>query len=176
MLARLDRIVVRMSDGLALVGAIGVIAMLLHISAYVLMRLLLGSPIPATVEIVSRYYMVLIAFLPLAWAERRGDMISIEVFAGLVPVALRPWMDAFVALVTAGAYVVLTWTTWLMAMREFDTRSFVLSLNVAIPTWPGYFILPAGFGLAACICLYRAVAAVVPARPADTSASEGAPR
>ena len=151
----LDRLVVRISDGLALLGAIGVVAMLVHITAYVILRQLSHAPVPATVEIVSYYYMVLIAFLPLAWAERRGDMISIEIFAPLLKGRIGRINEIFVALVTAGVYGVLTYTTWIVAMREFSARSFVLSLSVVIPVWPGYFVLPVGFALAAVVTLYR---------------------
>ena len=151
----LDRLVVRISDGLALLGAVGVVAMLVHITAYVVMRQFSHSPVPATVEIVSYYYMVLIAFLPLAWAERRGEMISIEIFAPLLTGRIGRINEIFVALVTAGVYAVLTYTTWLVAMREFSARSFVLSLSVVIPVWPGYFVLPIGFALAALVTLYR---------------------
>ena len=151
----LDRLVVRITDGLALLGAIGVVAMLVHITAYVIMRQFSHSPVPATVEIVSYYYMVLIAFLPLAWAERRGEMISIEIFAPLMTGRVGRINEIFVALVTSGVYAVLTYTTWLVAMREFSARSFVLSLSVVIPVWPGYFVLPIGFALAALVTLYR---------------------
>ncbi len=151
----LDRLVVRISDGLALVGAIGVVAMLVHITAYVITRQFSHAPVPATVEIVSYYYMILIAFLPLAWAERRGDMISIEIFAFLMKGRVGRINEIFVALVTAGVYAMLTYTTWLVAMREFSARSFVISLSVAIPVWPSYFVLPVGFGLAAVVTLYR---------------------
>ncbi|QDZ12931.1 TRAP transporter small permease [Devosia ginsengisoli] len=151
----LDRLVVRISDGLALVGAIGVVAMLVHITAYVIMRQFSHAPVPATVEIVSYYYMILIAFLPIAWAERRGDMISIEIFAFLMKGRVGRINEIFVALVTAGVYAMLTYTTWLVAMREFSARSFVISLSVAIPVWPSYFVLPVGFGLAAVVTLYR---------------------
>ena len=151
----LDRLVVRISDGLALLGAVGVVAMLVHITAYVIMRQFSHSPVPATVEIVSYYYMVLIAFLPLAWAERRGEMISIEIFAPLMTGRVGRINEIFVALVTSGVYAVLTYTTWLVAMREFSARSFVISLSVVIPVWPGYFVLPIGFALAALVTLYR---------------------
>jgi TRAP-type C4-dicarboxylate transport system permease small subunit len=151
----LDRLVVRVTDGLALLGAVGVIAMLIHITAYVILRQLTNTPIPATVEIVSYYYMILIAFLPLAWAERRGEMISIEIFAGLMKGRVARFNEIFVALVTAGAYGVLAYTTWMVAMREFASRSFVISLSVALPVWPSYFVLPIAFGLAALVSLYR---------------------
>jgi TRAP-type C4-dicarboxylate transport system permease small subunit len=124
------------------------------------MRHVASAPPPATVEIVSYYYMVMIAFLPLAWAERRGDMITVEVFQHLMPRALKRWVDVLVALITFAAYVALTWTTWLVATREFTSRSFVISLSVALPIWPGYFVLPVAFALAAAVALYRAVKVV----------------
>ena len=49
---RLDRIVTSIASGLALIGAIGIVAMLLHITGYVVLRLVMSSPITATVEIV----------------------------------------------------------------------------------------------------------------------------
>lgn len=161
MRATLDSIVTSIASGLALVGAIGVVAMLLHITAYVVMRTFFGSPIPATVEIVSSYYMVVIAFLPIAWAERRGDMITIDVFAGFFRGGAGVVVDLFVAVVTAGTYLVLAWTTWRVAVREFETGSFVISLSHAIPTWPGYFALPAGFALAFLVALYRLVSLIL---------------
>src|SRR5690606_40657440 len=72
-----------LTNVLALVGALGVIAMLLHVTADVISRQLFQRPVPATVEIVSRYYMVLISFLPLAWTERRNEMITVDILSGL---------------------------------------------------------------------------------------------
>lgn len=164
--AAIDNAMRRITGGLALVGAVGVVLMLLHVTAYVIMRHFVASPIPATIEIVSYYYMILIAFLPLAWAERRGDMITVEVFQHLMPAAFKRWADILVALVTFAAYAALTYTTWLVAMREFGSRSFLISLNVALPTWPGYFVLPVAFGLAAGMTLYRAAKGVLGEAPA----------
>lgn len=162
---RLDKIVTAIASGLALVGAIGVVAMLLHITGYVVLRLFLSSPIPATVEIVSYYYMLAVAFLPIAWAERRGDMIAIEVFADFFQGTVGTVVDFFVAVVTAAVYFILTWTTWLAAMREFEAGSFVISLSHIIPTLPGYFALPVGFALAFLVALYRLVQFALPAVP-----------
>lgn len=152
---KLDGLMNAVTSGLALLGAIGVVAMLVHVTAYVIMRYAVSMPVPATVEIVSYYYMILIAFLPIAWAERRGDMISVEVFAQFFTGRLGRVVDTFVALLTCGAYTILAYTTWTVAMREFAARSFTISLSVAIPTWPSYFILPVSFALAAIVTLYR---------------------
>lgn len=152
---KIERIINIVTSGLALLGAIGVVAMLVHVTAYVVLRYALHSPVPATVEIVSYYYMVLIAFLPVAWAERRGDMISVEIFERYFRGRLGRIVDVTVALITSGVYFMLTYTTWLAAMREFSAKSFTISLSVAIPTWPSYFILPISFALAALVTLYR---------------------
>jgi TRAP-type C4-dicarboxylate transport system permease small subunit len=174
MRASLDVLVDRLAAGLALIGAIGVVVMLVHITVYVAARLVFASPIPATVEIVSSYYMVVVAFLPIAWAERRGDMISIEVFAGLYRGPVGRGVDLFVALVTAGAYAMLTYTTWMVAMREFEIGSFVISLSHKIPIWPGYFALPVGFALALVVALHRLISLVFPA-PRAADAPEARP-
>lgn len=154
---KLDKLMNGLTSGLALIGAIGIIAMLIHVTAYVILRHVVSMPVPATVEIVSRYYMVLVAFLPLAWADRRGEMITVEIFDRFFTGPFERINIALVSLITCGAYIALTYTTWQIAMREFAAQSFVISLSVAIPTWPSYFILPIGFGLAAIVSLYRAV-------------------
>ncbi len=61
----------------AAIAAAGALVMMLHICAEVVSRNLFGAPIPATVEIVSQYYMVVPAFLPLALLERRRGMVSV---------------------------------------------------------------------------------------------------
>ena len=152
----IEKAVGRIMAVLAVLGAAGVILMLLHVTAYVVSRHVMATPLPATVEVVSHYYMILVAFLPIAWAELRGDMIAVEVLDPLFAPAFRKWLTILVALLTCAAYLILTYTTWLVAMREFEARSFVISLSVALPTWPSYFILPVGFALAAMISLYRA--------------------
>lgn len=167
MSSALNAFLKRLTGIQALLGAIGVVAMLVHISAYVISRHMLSAPIPATVEIVSYYYMLLIAFLPLAWAEQRGEMISVEVFAQLFRGAFKKAVAVFVALVTAGAYVALTYTTWIVAMRHFNSKSFTISLSVAVYTWPGYFILPLSFGLAALVSLLRVYLIITDADPAS---------
>jgi TRAP-type C4-dicarboxylate transport system permease small subunit len=152
---KIDRFVSAIASGLALVAAVAMIAMLVHITGYVISRHVMRAPIPATVEIVSQYYMVLLAFLPIAWAERRGDMITVDIFSHFFTGRIGRINEIFVALVSGAAYLALTYTTWIVAMRAFAVKSFVISLSVAIPIWPAYFALPIGFALAALISFYR---------------------
>ena len=141
---------------LAALASLGVLVMMLHICADIVLRTFFDAPVPATVEIVSRYYMVLIAFLPLAWIEQRNAMVSVEITdAALSPRMLRI-SDVLVSLLVTCVYAVLAYTTWRMALREWATGTYVLALETRVPVWPTYFLPPLGFGLAAFATLLRA--------------------
>lgn len=151
----LERIIKVVSSFLALVGAIGVVAMLVHITAYVISRHVFERPIEGTIEMVSNYYMVLIAFLPIAWAESRGEMISVEVIGQLFRGRVKTANAVFVSLVTMAAYAALTYTTWLVAMRQLSTQSYVILLSAKLYIWPSYFILPVSFALATLVAFTK---------------------
>jgi TRAP-type C4-dicarboxylate transport system permease small subunit len=156
----LDRAADRVARGVALIGALGVLALLVHVAADVATRNLFGRPIPATNEIVSRYYMVLIAFLPLAWVERERAMISVEVLDAVMSPAVRRVSDVATALLATVIYAAIAWVTWGDAVANWRTGSFVDVLGREIPVWPTYFLPPAGFLLAGAVTLLRAVRTV----------------
>lgn len=155
---RLERIADRTARLLALAGSIGLLALLIHVTADVLARDLLGRPIPATNEIVSNYYMVLIAFLPLAWVEQRRAMVTVELLEPLVGPRLRDLSDRLVALLSSLVYGTIAWVTWSDAVRALRVGSFVDVLGHAVPMWPTAFLPPAGFVLACLVTLLRAFA------------------
>ncbi|WP_309083007.1 TRAP transporter small permease [Chelativorans sp.] len=155
MRARILTLARHLTDFLALVGAVGVLAMLVHVTADVAGRQLFSRGLPATVEIVSRYYMLLIAFLPLAWTERRDEMISVDILESLFKGPLDRVNRALVHLLSLAAFLFLAYTTWFAAMREYEAKSFVLSLSVAIPVWPGFFILPVAFALGSLVSVLK---------------------
>lgn len=153
----IDRLADRLAQALALIGAIGVAALLLHVAADVASRNLLERPIPATNEIASRYYMVAIAFLPLAWVERRGAMVRVEVFEALASPGLMRVSEILVALLATAVYFVLAGVTWTDALDNWRIGAFVDVLGRQIAVWPTYFLPPAGFALAGAVTLLRAV-------------------
>ena len=161
----LERAADRVSQGLALLGAVGVVALLLHVGIDVVTRNLFGRPIPATNEIVSRYYMVLIAFLPLAWVERGRAMISVEVLDAVMSRPFRRISDSLVAALAAVIYAAIAWVTWADAVKNWRIGSFVDVLGREVPVWPTYFLPPAGFLLAAAVTALRAVQVARGANP-----------
>jgi TRAP-type C4-dicarboxylate transport system permease small subunit len=154
----------RIARALALVGSVGVLALLVHVTADVITRNLFQQPIPATNEIASRYYMVLIAFLPLAWVERGQAMVSVELLDLAMSMRMRRLSDIAVAVLATAIYLAIAWVTFEAALSYWRSGSFVDVLGRRLPVWPSYFLPPAGFLLAAFVTLLRAVTLL--ARPA----------
>ena len=139
----------RLAQGLALIAGLAVVAMLIHVALDVGTRNLAGRPIPATNEIVSRYYMVAIAFLPLAWVERRDAMVKVELTDALTSDRIGRWNDAIVALIAVVIYAGLSWVAWGEALDSAAKRTFVDVLGYRIATWPTFFLPAVGFAAAA---------------------------
>ncbi len=162
---QLDRAATRIAQGLALLGALGVLAMLVHVCADVAARNILGRPIPATNAIVSRYYMVLIAFLPLGWVERRNAMVKVELTELVTTRFIDRANELLVAILAAVVYGGIAWVTVETALDNWKVGSFVDVLGYRVAVWPTYFLPTTGFALAGLICLFRA-ASITAGRPA----------
>ena len=102
----------RLARLLALVGAAAVVAMMLHICLDVALRNLFRISLDATNATVARYYMVPLAFLPLAWIELQDEMVSVELLDGMMPGWALRVSDALVALFGTVVCGVLAWATW----------------------------------------------------------------
>lgn len=154
-LSALARIRQGLSVALAILGSLAVLALMLHVSLDVIMRNALNAPIPATYEIVTNYYMVAMAFIPLAWVERGKGMVQVELLEAVMNPAARRVSDAFVALISTLIYGALAWLTFKTALSNFSTGTFVMAQSLAVPTWPAFFFLPIGFALAAMTTFLR---------------------
>jgi len=156
------RLTDRITFWLGVLGAIGIGLMMIHVTVDVLLRQFLRIAVPATGDIVTRYYMILLAFVPLGWLEQREEMIRVEVLDAFVSGVVDRVLTLCVNLVLVVAYVGLAWLTLGEAMDALHTGSYVVSLGHKIPVWPGYFFPPIGFLVAAFVLLVRIVAPTPP--------------
>lgn len=143
-----------------LVGAAAVTLMMVQIILDVTLRNLFQIPLPGTTTLVTSYYMLVIAYLPLAVAERTDSHIAVEVASQLLGERLRQWLLALTWLVSAIVSGTIAYALWGEAVKAYGYGSFVIELNRSIPIWPGYFILPIGFGLYALVLAVRLACAV----------------
>lgn len=152
---KIQQLTERLTQLLGFMGVLAILAMMFHIVLDITLRSTTESGVPATEEIVTRYYMVTLALLPLAWVEWHKQMIAVEVFSDLFHGLLGKMLTLFVNLFCIVIYVVFTYSTWLKAVDQYQVGSYVMSLNFPMPVWPTYFVLPLAFALAALVVLIR---------------------
>lgn len=143
-----------------LVGAVALGAMMLHIVVDVFLKNLLLRPIPLTSKFVANYYIVSVAFFPLALAAKLDRHISVELLfnhlSGRWRIACGATSFLFSSVVCAG----VSWHLWFEALKRAKSGTFVVEQSISFPIWPSYFFLPIGFGLLALVFLSNAVKSV----------------
>ncbi len=140
----------RINRGMLALGATACILMMLHICLDVLAKYLFHAPIPLTLEIVSIYYMVSLVFLPMAYTEQQDGHISVDIVAAQLSPRRQRLMRSLAELLSALFLAVACWQTALDAWGKFLIRETSFG-SIAMPSWPSYLLVPAGYGLAAVV-------------------------
>ena len=145
MLARLEHGMDLLAKALLALGCVFLALMMFHVTADVGMRYLFNRPIIGTPETVAYYYMVFAVFLPLAFVERRGEHIRVELFTRMMP----NWLQLALYLVACGLGLIffgmVGYQSYLDAVRA-TTRSETMMSNFPFYIWPARWALPIGFG------------------------------
>ncbi|MBL6427890.1 MULTISPECIES: TRAP transporter small permease [Maritimibacter] len=139
------------------IGAFAVVAMMLHISLDVVLRNLFRISMNTVPEIVARYYMTALAFLPLGWLELRRQMISVELIDFALSERVRQYSDALVMVVASVIYGFLAWTNWDKALSETRVGTLVEIATYKMPVWHSFYFAPIGFTLATVITALLAI-------------------
>ncbi len=143
---RVSSIIVRI---MSLFAGVGLVLMMLQVNADVVGRYLFTVPVPLTMELVTFYYMPLVAFLPLMALERSpGGLIHVEFFYDFMPVWLRRWIFVFAMAAGAVYCAFAAHAAWGPAVSAFATGSYVGSIYT-IASWPTRFVPVVGFALLA---------------------------
>jgi TRAP-type C4-dicarboxylate transport system permease small subunit len=140
--------VIRSVDRVLMVlAAIGLMAMMLHISLDILSDLLFNDPIAVTSAYVTQYYMIAVAFLPLAAAEYRSNHIGVDLMVNKLPAGPKRGLHLAVLLITLGVYLLLTAQSWEQASKKLAIDAFIMEQNTRVSVWPSFYILPVSFGV-----------------------------
>jgi TRAP-type C4-dicarboxylate transport system permease small subunit len=153
----IERILARILDGVTFIGALAVFLMMAHITLDVAMRFLLNDPPPGTLVIVSRYYMVVVAFLSLAFAERRSGHINVEIVSERFPLPVQNTFNVLGAMLSCTIFAMLAWRGFEEGMKKQHIGAFALEQDISIPIWPSYYLLPIGAGLMCLTLIFKIV-------------------
>jgi TRAP-type C4-dicarboxylate transport system permease small subunit len=168
---------VRRIDSMLLwISGSALIAMMAHICIDVVANLVLGTPVPLTNAAVTQYYMIAVAYLPMAAAELRGAHVSVDLVVNQLPAGLRRVSGEIMQFICMVIYGALAAQAWQLALEKLERNAFLMEQTSRVSTWPSYFIIPLGFGTVAVLLLARMILTLLgKATPSvdDTAQQEG---
>lgn len=142
------------SNVFATIGAAIVLLMMVHIVVDVFLRFF-NIPLQATIEIVQAWYMVPVAFLPLAYVEKINGHISVELVSQHLGQRAQELLIAGVSILSAIYFGAFAWRTGIDAIGKYKVGEMALG-DVAIVVWPTRFVLPIGCALIVIFLIYKA--------------------
>ena len=149
------RMLARMINATSVIGMLAVALMMLQITIDVTGKYIFSIPVPATISLVSHYYMVIIAFLPLAFVEERDGHITVEVLTEFLPMRIQHHLGSWTYLLSAAVFGALAYRSLVTAGSSRDACAFMVELGMKIIIWPSYYLLPIGAGLMTAVLIYR---------------------
>jgi TRAP-type C4-dicarboxylate transport system permease small subunit len=153
----IDRLVGRAGGLLALMGAVAIVLMMLHVVIEVTGRYLFNHPFPGTLESVTYYYMVMVVALPFAYVTRTQGQIAVEMFTSWLPDRWIRFIDAFAGFLMLIYVGVLAWKmgqeavgmTIIGEVHDAGTMQFI--------TWPSRWLPPIALAVMGCVVAVRVV-------------------
>ena len=160
-ISRLDRILVRIERFLALLSGLAVFALMLLAVYSVGGRNFFGSPVRGYVDWIEQA-MPLIAFMGIAWVQREGGHIRMDMLVG----ALRGralWIAEFITtFAILLLMLLLVWGSWAHFDRSFDMSAPMWSrdssMDIGLPLWPAKLLAPVAFAFLCLRCVLQLVA------------------
>lgn len=134
----------RVENALNQLAGIVILCVMVLGVAQILSRKLLNYPIPAYIDIIE-IVMVLFAFPSLAFAQRMGDHIRMEIILGRLKGRLFYAIELFGVVAALVIVAIITWFSYghfLRAWRLGDS-----TMDGGFPLWPAKLVVPVAFAL-----------------------------
>lgn len=142
MTSRMTKFADAIGNAFAAAGAAAVALMMVHICLDVAIRVALRIPIYGTIEIASKYMMVIIAFAPIAEIQRRRGHLFVESFTAMVPAKGNRLLDFIVIFYFFGLACLYLYAAATKAIEKTAVRAAVETPAFTIPLWPSYWVIP----------------------------------
>lgn len=152
-----DRALAGASEAMLWLSAVLLGIMAFHVVIDVLGRTLFREPLPGTVELVARYYMIGVIFLPLAYVQARRRHIATDQFIGWMPRRALEVLSGCVCILSTIVLAVLAERGLQEAIRTTALNDQAVTGDISLITWPARWFVPVGFGLMALQTLTQGV-------------------
>lgn len=150
LLSRLDQILHRIEMKLALVSGLAVFGIMVFAVVSVSGRNAINMPVPGYVDWIEQL-MPLIAFMGVAYAQRDGAHIRMDIVIGKLR-GRALWVAEFITTLAATLLIfMLIWGSWEHFLRSFDFAapnwSRDSSIDISLPLWPAKLLAPVAFAI-----------------------------
>ena len=149
-LSRLDRGLYRVERRLALLSGLAVFSLMILAVISVGGRNFFNQPLPGYVDWIEQV-MPLIAFMGVAYTQRDGGHIRMDIFVGLFRGRALWLVELVTTLVVLLVMVLLVWGSWAHFQRSFDWGAPLWSrdssIDIGLPIWPAKLLAPIAFAV-----------------------------
>ena len=137
----MTRVNAGMDKVLSVLTAIAVVAMMLHVVAHALMRFFLNSPLYGTNEIVSYWYLPIVALLGIPAAHLQKEHITVVLLVEnlgrkvqnvFMVFGFREAMDKMSMGATAGVTDIVTWPVYFLVPLVFFVLAALYILDIFV--------------------------------------------
>ena len=153
-----------LSKALMFLSSVAMLLMVFHIVADVVLRHFFNSPLPGTIEIVSNWYMVVLAFLPLGYVQWHREHLMVEVFTKDIPQRVLRLIDVVVQVVCIALLGLYVTQVAIAAVEKTQLREALEATWFDIPVWPTRWLLPLGLGVMG-LCILAQLVSALRSRP-----------
>lgn len=149
-LSRLDRGLYRIERQLALLSGLAVFSLMVLAVFSVGGRNFFNQPLPGYVDWIEQI-MPLIAFMGVAYTQRDGGHIRMDIFVGMFQGRALWLIELITTLAVLLLMLLLVWGSWAHFERSFDWNAPMWSrdstIDIALPIWPAKILAPIAFGV-----------------------------
>ena len=148
LLSRIDRKLVKIEYIFALLSGLAVFSLMILAVVSVSGRHSINQPLPGYVDWIEQL-MPLIAFMGVAFVQRNGGHIRMDIFVSLLRGRALWFFEAVSVLLMIFVVVLLVWGSWSHFGRSFDFAAPLWSrdssMDIALPIWPAKLLAPVAF-------------------------------
>ena len=151
-LSRIDRRLYRLETAFALLSGLAVFSLMILAVVSVGGRNFFNQPLPGYVDWIEQA-MPLIAFMGIAFTQRDGGHIRMDILVGALKGRSLHLAEAITTFAILVLIALLVWGTWAHFDRSFDFSAPMWSrdssMDIALPIWPAKLLAPVAFSVMA---------------------------
>ncbi len=150
LLSRADRALYRAERSLALLSGLAVFSLMVLAVVSVGGRNFFGQPLRGYVDWIEQV-MPLIAFMGVAYAQRDGGHIRMDIVVGMLRGRVLWLVELLTTLAVLVLMLLMVWGSWAHFDRSFDWNAPLWSrdssIDIGLPIWPAKLLAPVAFAV-----------------------------